>query len=816
MRFCRWTVSIVIALLIGWLWIALPSFAAAADPLDWPNWRGPEQNRVSRETGLIDKWDPETGENVLWKRPEAAGISSPIILNGKVYTQVRYKPDTKQEEEEVICLDANTGKILWENRWNVFLSDVPAERVGWSNLVGDPETGRIYSQGVNGYFSCIDGETGKTVWSRSLGEEFGMISPYGGRTPSPAIYEDLVFANHVMVGWGDTAVPAHRILAMDKNTGEVRWFINTIPKPEDTTYSTPFFTVLDGQAVMVVASADGCVWGIQPRTGKKLWNFRMSRRGLNLSPVVVGNRVYMAQGEENLDNMTAGSLVCFRAGGTGDITKTNEIWHILKDLASKSSPVVVGGRVYSADDSGNLYIADAETGRLIGGKPVKLIGTIVRSTPLFADGKLYLCSTTAWHVMQPTEKGVKFISKMRLPDQDEVSGSMAVSHGKLYMPTGAALYCLGKPDTKPAVSGSAPPTPKETPVSDHDKAAWVQVTPGELLLKPGQKQQFHVRLYNERGQELPASDPAVSETPKWELNGPGSIDAEGVYTAPTGSAHTATIVTAKVGGVSGQVRLRVVPPLPWKFDFNDITLKADPKNPNAPPSGEAPVTWIGARYRHKIIEKDGDKVMVKITTIPKGTRSQCWMGPDDMHDYTIQADLRGQHKPQPGAKMVSVAPDASSNATKTESTSSAQQINSGSAEENPVLGLPDMGLIAQRYTLDMMGNSQELQIRSWPPQVARRFSKTIPFHWDGDKWYTMKFSAGTQGGKAVLKGKVWPRGEPEPDKWTIEAVDDVPNLQGSPGLFGQSTISEIYIDNVSVVSNEASSKVSAKDSKQTK
>ncbi len=817
MRFRRFFASLFL-FFVGWLCLAAPRVSRAADPLDWPNWRGPNQNRVSLETGLVDKWNPETGENVLWKCPQAAGISSPIVMNGKVYSQVRYKPDSKQEEEEVICLDANTGKIVWENRWNVFLSDVPAERVGWCSVTGDPETGRIYAQGVNGYFLCIDGETGKTIWSRSLAEEFGMISPYGGRTPTPSIFEDLVIANHVMVGWGDTAVPAHRLLAMDKNTGEVRWFINTMPKPEDTVYSMPYYTVLDGEAQMIIGSADGCVWGIQPRTGKKLWNFRMSSRGLNLSPAVVGNRVYMAQGEQNLDNMTAGALACFRAGGKGDITKTNEIWHILKDLASKSSPVVANGRVYSADDAGNLYIADAETGRLIGGKPAKLIGTIVRSTPLIADGKVYLTSTTAWHVMQPTDNGVKFLDKKRLPDQDEISGSMAVSHGKLYVPTGAALYCIGKKDVKPALSGTASVIPKETPVSADDKLAWVQVTPGEMLLKPGQKQQFNVRLFNERGQELPAAS-AASQKVKWELTGPGEIDAVGNYSAPTGSAHTATTVVATIGDVTGQTRLRVIPPLPWKFDFNDIVLKPDPKNPNAPASGEAPVTWIGARYRHKIIEKDGDKVMVKITTIPKGTRSQCWFGPDDMHDYTIQADLRGQSNPQgPGPAMTTTSVSDSA-ATKSDqgeaAAASGQQTNPADAAEYAVLGLPDMGLIAQRYTLDMMGNSQHLQIRSWPPQVARRFSKTIPFHWEGDKWYTMKFSAAAKDGKAILKGKVWPRGEAEPEKWTIEAVDDVPNLQGSPGLFGQSTISEIYIDNVSVASND-SSKAATTDPKQSK
>ena len=328
----------------------------------------------------------------------------------------------------------------------------------------------------------------------------------------------------------------------------------------------------------------------------------MSRRGLNLSPVMVGDHVYMAQGEENLDNMTAGCLTCFRAAAVATLRKPTKSGTCLKDLASKSSPVAFGGRVYSADDSGNLYIADAETGKLVGGKPAKLIGTIVRSTPLAADGKVYLTSTTAWHVMQPTDNGVKFLSKTRLPDRDEVSGSMAASHGKIYLPTGEGLYCLGNKDIKPAISGTIPPMPKETPVSADDKSAWVQITPGELLLKSGQKQQFQVRLFNERGQQLPDS-PAKKQTVKWELKGPGQIDDSGNYTAPAGSAHTATTVTATVGDVSGQTRLRVVPPLPWKFDFNDITLNPDPNNPNAPPSGEAPVTWIGARYRHKIHRK---------------------------------------------------------------------------------------------------------------------------------------------------------------------------------------------------------------------
>jgi outer membrane protein assembly factor BamB len=195
-----WAAGLVGLILLADTVHAAPVANPQKDPMDWPNWRGPEQDRISRETGLIEKWNPDTKENVLWKRPEAAGISSPIVMNGKVYTQVRYKPDSKEEQEEVICLDADTGKILWENRWNVYLSDVPAERIGWSSVVGDPKTGRVYSLGVNGNFSCIDGETGKTVWSRSLGEQFGMISPYGGRTHPPTLFDDLVIINDGRLG----------------------------------------------------------------------------------------------------------------------------------------------------------------------------------------------------------------------------------------------------------------------------------------------------------------------------------------------------------------------------------------------------------------------------------------------------------------------------------------------------------------------------------------------------------------------------------------------------------------------------------------
>lgn len=772
---------------------ASPAKQREIDPLDWPMWRGPEQNGISRETGISTKWDPKGGEgsNLLWKSHELGGISTPIVMRGKLYSIVRADPETAIEGEKVICVNAETGEKIWENRFNVYLSDVPAERVGWSSVVGDPTTGRVYALGVSGYFLCADGETGKTIWSRSLHEEFGLLSTYGGRTNFPVVYEDMVIISAVVIGWGDMARPAHRFIAFDKATGVPRWFNGTKPLPEDTTYSTPFLGVLGGQAAMVFGSGDGGLWAFQPRTGKPIWNFQMSRRGMDAPPMIHDDVVYMSQAQENIGDTSMGSVVAVDGKGSGDITKSGKIWMEKNITAGKGGPLLIDGRLYIPEESGRVHIFDAKTGERIG-KPIRVVGSIVRSSPVYADGKIFHCSTTAFHVMEPTEDGLKFITKMRLPAADEVTASPIISHGRLYITSTSQMYCIGLKDHKVAAT-ERPAPPTEDAVGKNDKPAQVQVVPCELLLSPGEKQELTVRLFNDRGQFLRESKAEFS------VQGPGEIDDSGVFHAASDAMHSAAIVTAKVGEITGQARIRIVPPLPWKFTFDNIQLAPPMGGKAGAPEGEPPITWVGARYRHKVRDVDGERVMVKVTTIPKGTRSQSWMGPIDLHDYTIQADLQAA---APRGTTVAAEEEAAKPAD--------EKLPEAQAVSGEAAGLPDMGLIAQRYTIDMMGASQQLQIRSWPPQVATNFSKTIPFTWRPGIWYTVKFRASVEGDKAVLRGKVWPREEQEPTEWTIEAAHDVPNTHGSPGLFGNSTNAEIYIDNITVTPNESRTRAVSK------
>jgi len=107
-----------------------------------------------------------------------------------------------------------------------------------------------------------------------------------------------------------------------------------------------------------------------------------------------------------------------------------------------------------------------------------------------------------------------------------------------------------------------------------------------------------------------------------------------------------------------------------------------------------------------------------------------------------------------------------------------------------------------------MGESQQLQIRTWSAQnriALGNEASTIDFPWKEDVWYRMKFRVDIESeppaAVALLRGKVWPRDEPEPKEWTITARDESPNLTASPGLYGNAKVAELYLDNIEVIAN---------------
>ncbi|TWT78586.1 outer membrane biogenesis protein BamB [Posidoniimonas polymericola] len=772
---------------VGVFLAATVACCQAADPLDWPNWRGPNYDNTSQETNLPESWDPAGGEgsNLLWKNAELAGRSTPIVMSGRLYTLVRDQPGTATEGEKVVCADAATGEVLWEHRFNVYLSDVPDTRVGWSSVVGDPETGRVYANGVSGYFCCLEGDTGKPVWERSLHEELGLLSTYGGRTNFPLIYKDTVITSAVVIGWGDTpqwsllAKPAHRFMAFDKATGELRWLSGTTLIPEDTTYSTPALARINDQDVLVFGSGDGKVWSFKAATGEHVWSYPLSRRGLNVSPVVGPNGwVYSGQSEENVVGATMGAVVAIDGTKQGDLELGDEEWILPQEMVGKSSPLLIDGRLYTITDTAKMNIFDAKTGKQVG---KRTLGRAMRGTPVYADGKIYTCTNEGmFYILKPSRRGVDVLQRERLGGE-EVNASPIVSHGRVYLTTSEQLYCIAdKSAEAPHQQHDSHTLAEPAPVVDR-QVTHIQLSPWDVLMKPGDTQEYTVRFFNAKGDEI--VDPQGGPELEFSVAGPGSTrsmsEAHGcVYAAPTDAQHECALITCKYGELTASARVRVVPPLPWEFTFDSRR--------------DVPLTWVGGRIRYNLREDEsGNQYLAKPVELPTrpgapttklGTRSRMWMGSPELSNYTVQADIQ---------MKTGVAGESS-----------------GPAPEFPVetsssaIKLPSAGLINSCYTFTLFGPNGEARLYSWCTH-DRRSQATVPMEFSPDKWYTMKLKVQPDepAGVAYVSAKVWPRDEDEPSEWTMEITDKAPNYSGSPGMFGDSKDAEFYVDNLSVTPN---------------
>ena len=121
----------------------------------------------------------------------------------------------------------------------------------------------------------------------------------------------------------------------------------------------------------------------------------VSRRGINTTPLVVGNTVFAGHSEENIDDIRNGALFAIDATQSGDVTHTGELWRGKKWFVGKSSPIFVDGKLIAIEDNANLLVVDPKTGKRIARKK---LGASMRSSPLYADGKIYVCTTNGrWY-----------------------------------------------------------------------------------------------------------------------------------------------------------------------------------------------------------------------------------------------------------------------------------------------------------------------------------------------------------------------------------------------------------------------------------
>jgi outer membrane protein assembly factor BamB len=735
------------------VWVAAAVLVPATAVLsgsDWPEWRGPARTGASTETGLPERWSP-AGENLAWRVP-IGGRSAPVVFGDRLYLQTSSgSGDTLQER--IIAFNADTGKQLWEHRYNLFTSDAPPHRIAWSSPAVDTATGNIYAISGGGLLMSLSPQ-GKLLWERSLAEEFGMWTTHGGRMSSPVVDGNQVIVSGLTFMWGTSSNGAHRFLSFDKATGRTLYVSAPEGRPTDTIYANPFIADVNGVRTFFSGGSDGAMHALKINTGEKIWSWKVSQRGLNTAALGVGSDIIVTHSEENVGSSEMGMVAAVPMASKGELADKDARWLVRSVQAGYASPVSDGERLYTVDNGGVLFAFDVKTGKQLWQES---LGTIAKASPVYADGKLYVGTENTgdaggkFYIIRPTAEKAEILDQdwLGTPEKSElIIASPIVARGRVYVTSMDALYAIGPkgaPKTSPAPAPAKPTAPAAA-----GPATVALVTPTELTLKPGESIALTVRLFDANGNAVAGGGNAT-----WAVEGLKGTVAGGKFTAESGAPAHAGLVKATVGSVTGTARIRVIPDLPWTFDFED---------------GAVPAHWINATGKFAVRDEGGSKVLVKTAENPFAfaKRTRPFFGQTDLSDYTVEAEVRSKD-----IRRV----------------------------------MADVGIVAQRYELVLFGNHQRLELQPWQPEVERTVK--VPFTWTKDTWYVMKLEVQTQGkGTVRARGKVWPKGEPEPAEWTIERVDPIGSLHGSPGLYADVPNadpkggSEIYYDNIKVYRNK--------------
>ena len=421
----------------------------AAD--NWPNWRGPSAMGVSKEAQLPVKWSDT--ENVAWKAAvNGLGISSPIVWGNLVLVTsqagsgtVRPGPRLVQggnalEVGEralgsgatsgdakitflVTALDRTSGKRAW-----VF--ELPAEgplpavhekhNLASPSPVTDGE--RVYAWFATGQIAAID-LSGKLVWKKHLGAEYGPFEINWGHGSSPVVYKDQV----ILVCYHQSA---SYLLSLDSRTGQVRWKVDA---PSGvTSYSTPLVVETGGRAEIVVNSSVG-VSGHDVATGERLWHIEEANRYPVPSAVFDGTLIYLSRGYRS------SPFMAIRPGGRGDVVASHVPWRVPSGAPYISSLVYYDGLIYMTGDVGVLTVTDAKTGERV---YQERVGGVYTASPVAADGKVYLSSEDGETIVIAAGRTPRVLARNKLNARQ--LASPAVSGGRLFIRSDDVVYAVGK------------------------------------------------------------------------------------------------------------------------------------------------------------------------------------------------------------------------------------------------------------------------------------------------------------------------------------------------------------------------------------
>lgn len=462
---------------------ALVALAANLRADDWPQFRGPNASGVSAATDPLPA-EFSVEENLRWSVKLGDGISSPIVVGGKVFATAM----TGEQKFAAFAFDATKGQELWKREFDT--GKLPRITPPNSHASATPacDGKRVYVHFSTLGLLALDVATGELAW------EFKTPLPAylmdWGAGSSPIVHEDLVIFNQ-----DDDLAPA--LFAVEAETGELRW--RTLRPEMLAGYAVPVICKTEGRTDLVVAGS-GKLKGYDPATGKELWSANTLPRTIMTSPVVKDGVIYIAvqsYGDEtrtvkyallewldtnqdgalaraevpqefwerfdqsdkdksgrlsggeldtafqSADNQVGGgtTIQAVRGGGNGDVTDTHVLWNLHNRSPSNlSSPLAIGEQLFVVKKGGLSSSFDAGTGETHWElSRIQNIGDYYGS-PVAGDGKIYVPGENGFVVVLEQGPKLNILSKNDIGES--CLATPAIAEGRLFIRGRQSLFCF--------------------------------------------------------------------------------------------------------------------------------------------------------------------------------------------------------------------------------------------------------------------------------------------------------------------------------------------------------------------------------------
>jgi len=404
MTYFKPTRLISVATIVLTLYIAAAAQVAAGD---WPQWRGPNRDGISKESGLLKQWAPE-GPPLVWKASGAGGgYSSFAVAGGRLYTM-----GLRGAREYVIAFDVTTGKEVWATaHGSAFRNDRGDGPRGTPTVDG----ATLYALGGNGDLSAMDARTGRIIWTMNVLQKFGGENITWGISESP-----LVIGEKILVNPGG---PGASIVALNKKDGSLIW-----KSQSDRSGYSSAIPVKIGDTTQVVFFTHQRAIGLDLKDGKLLWEYdRAANDVANVAtPVARGNRIFISS-----DYGTGAGLVEIKADG-----KAQEVY-FTKDMRNHhSSSILIGDHLYGFS-SGILTAMRFDTGEVAWKDRSVGKGSLV-----YADGNLYALSENGVvGLIEATPEGYREKGRFRITQNSLPTWTHpVVAGGRLYLRDQDTIY----------------------------------------------------------------------------------------------------------------------------------------------------------------------------------------------------------------------------------------------------------------------------------------------------------------------------------------------------------------------------------------